>query len=79
MTDAEFASELRKWWSFDDHERHTHSWHDREDFIEKRLPALLASVRENVLRPVAVAINPHANAAAPGFAIEFSSTTSNKY
>lgn len=36
-----FAEELRKWWSFDDRQHHTHSWHTREDFIEKKLPELL--------------------------------------
>lgn len=47
MTDAQtrlFAEELRKWWSFNDHQIHTHSWHTREDFIEKRLPELLRRV-----------------------------------
>lgn len=45
MTDEvqEFANELRKWWSFDDHQQHTHSWHSREDFIERVLPKLLAN------------------------------------
>lgn len=38
---ASFAVELRKWWSFDDGQMHTHSWHSREDFIEKKLPELL--------------------------------------
>lgn len=42
-----FADELRKWWSFDDRQRHTHSWHSREDFIEKKLPALLSSNRDD--------------------------------
>ena len=37
-----FAAELRKWWRFDQQQAHTHSWHDREDFIEKVLPQLLA-------------------------------------
>ena len=47
MTDREderlhrFANELRKWWSFNDQQRHTHSWHDRENFIERELPKLL--------------------------------------
>lgn len=36
-----FAEELRKWWSFDDRQQHTHSWHSREDFIAKKLPELL--------------------------------------
>lgn len=43
--EMEFADELRKWWSFDDGQMHTHSWHSREDFIAKRLPELLAAVR----------------------------------
>lgn len=37
-----FAWELRKWWSFDDRQQHTHSWHSREDFIERRLPEILS-------------------------------------
>ena len=45
MTPADtFAIELRKWWSFDDRQFHTHSWHSREDFIKDRLPAMLASI-----------------------------------
>jgi hypothetical protein len=36
-----FAAELRKWWSFDDRQHHTHSWHSREDFIATKLPELL--------------------------------------
>lgn len=47
MTDEQatraFAEELRKWWRFDDRQQHTHSWHDREDFIEKKLPELLSA------------------------------------
>ena len=42
-----FAAELRKWWSFSDRQIHTHSWHDREDFIEKKLPELLATVTDS--------------------------------
>lgn len=38
-----FAETLREWWSFDDGQRHTHSWHSREDFIENELPKLLAT------------------------------------
>lgn len=41
-----FASELRKWWSFDGGQMHTHSWHSREDFIEKKLPELLRRYAE---------------------------------
>lgn len=37
------AAELRCWWSFDERQQHTHSWHTREDFIERRLPELLAA------------------------------------
>jgi hypothetical protein len=47
-TDAElaaFADELRKWWSFDDRQFHTHSWHTREDFTKEKLPELLAAQR----------------------------------
>lgn len=39
----QFADELRKWWSFDDGQVHMHTWHDREDFIAKKLPELLAA------------------------------------
>lgn len=39
-----FANELRKWWSFDDGQMHTHSWHDRENFIKRRLPEMVAGV-----------------------------------
>jgi hypothetical protein len=39
-----FAEELRKWWRFDDRQQHTHSWHDREDFIERKLPELIARI-----------------------------------
>ena len=44
MDAKSFAAELRKWWSFDDRQMHTHSWHSREDFIERKLPELLAMV-----------------------------------
>lgn len=47
---ALFAAELRKWWSFDDGQVHTHSWHTREDFIEKELPALLAAYESGRLQ-----------------------------
>ena len=45
---AAFAAELRKWWSFDDHQFHTHTWHTREDFIKDELPKLLAAQRLEV-------------------------------
>jgi hypothetical protein len=38
-----FAEELRKWWSFDDRQIHTHTWHSREDFIVEVLPGLFAT------------------------------------
>lgn len=41
MSYASFATELRKWWSFDDGQMHTHSWHSREDFIEGRMRELI--------------------------------------
>jgi len=46
VTHDQFAQELRKWWSFDDRQRHTNSWHTREDFIEKKLPKLLHEVSQ---------------------------------
>lgn len=49
MTHEEFADELRKWWSFDDRQQHTHSWHSREDFIEKALPKLLARYSQDAI------------------------------
>jgi len=38
-----FAKTLRQWWSFDDRQFHTHSWHSRETFIEQVLPELIQS------------------------------------
>ena len=35
---------IRKWWSFDSNQQHTHSWHDREDFILNALPDLVDAV-----------------------------------
>lgn len=32
---------LRQHWSFSGSQQHTHSYHDREDFIERELPKLL--------------------------------------
>lgn len=49
MTHEEFVNELRKWWSFDDRQQHTHSWHSREDFIENVLPKLLARYSQEVI------------------------------
>jgi hypothetical protein len=58
MTDKDFAEELRKWWSFSDSQVHTHSWHSREDFIEKKLPSLL-----NKIRHATITAREHASAA----------------
>ncbi len=50
------AAELRLHWSFDDAQRHTHTWHDREDFIAKVLPALLPPAPDaGLLREAALA------------------------
>lgn len=46
----QFADELRKWWSFDDRQCHTHNWHSREDFIADRLPALLAGSAHEITK-----------------------------
>lgn len=45
-----FAEVLREWWSFSDQQQHTHSWHTREDFIERELPKLLKSHRAEQVR-----------------------------
>lgn len=57
MTNLEFADELRKWWSFDDRQHHTHSWHSREDFIAEKLPELLKRVRHPLLMANPAMIN----------------------
>lgn len=36
-----FRKQIREWWSFNSAQRHTHSWHTREDFL-KRLPEILS-------------------------------------
>lgn len=38
---VELGTDLRKWWNFNDAQQHRHSWHDREDFIDKVLPKIL--------------------------------------
>lgn len=38
-------NEIRDWWGFDNQQQHTHSWHEREDFIvrwDDRVKAALA-------------------------------------
>lgn len=37
---SKLSAALREWWSFNEQQQHTHSWHTREDFIEK-LPAII--------------------------------------
>lgn len=44
QSSREIAEAIRRAWSFDDGQRHTHSWHDREDFLDKKLPGLLDSL-----------------------------------
>ena len=34
---ARIRGEIRKWWTFNEYQEHTHSWHTREDFIEQKL------------------------------------------
>jgi len=41
MSYASFAEELRKWWSFNSMQVHTHTWHDRENFIEEKMRELI--------------------------------------
>lgn len=31
---TELPDKLREWWSFDSGQQHTHTWHDREEFVE---------------------------------------------
>jgi hypothetical protein len=31
----ELLTELDQWWSFDNAQQHTHSWHDKQDFLER--------------------------------------------
>jgi hypothetical protein len=47
---------LRAHWSFNDSQRHTHSWHDREDFIRDVLPVLLRAVRAKACERCAVLV-----------------------
>lgn len=37
------ARELDKWWGFDHHQVHSHTWHDKQDFLEM----LRAAASEN--------------------------------
>lgn len=41
---------LKQWWSFDDRQRHTHSWHTRTDFIYTELPKLVAPFEAEIER-----------------------------
>jgi hypothetical protein len=31
----ELLTELDQWWRFDNAQQHTHSWHDKQDFLER--------------------------------------------
>lgn len=54
---TQFAAELRKWWKFDSHQRHIGGWHEREAFIEQKLPELLrADNNENVAAEIGKAL-----------------------
>lgn len=33
--EAELLKELDAYWSFDNGQYHTHSWHDKQDFLQK--------------------------------------------
>lgn len=37
---AEFLTDLDWCWSFDNSQQHTHSWHDKQDFMERARKAL---------------------------------------
>lgn len=37
-----FADELRNWWRFSEGQQPNSGYHDREDFIDKKLPELLS-------------------------------------
>ena len=41
---------LKQWWSFDDRQRHTHSWHTRTDFIYTELPKIVAPFEAEIER-----------------------------
>lgn len=40
----QIGEEIRKWWRFSDTQQPTSSWHDREDFIAKKLPEMLRAL-----------------------------------
>lgn len=44
MLKNELAEELRRWWRFSDFQQPQSSWHEREDFIEKKLPEWIARI-----------------------------------
>ena len=40
----QFRERLLKFWTFDENQRHTHSWHTRTDFAFKELPILIETI-----------------------------------
>ena len=46
MTNASIINVIRNYWRFDHGQQHTHTWHDREDFIRDHLVPLAARIRE---------------------------------
>lgn len=43
----EYRRQVRDWWKFDSQQVHTHSWHDREEFIKRWGAALDAASKIN--------------------------------
>ena len=46
MTNASIINVIRNYWRFDHGQQHTHTWHDREDFIRDHLVPLAARIAE---------------------------------
>ena len=46
MTNESIINVIRNYWRFDHGQHHTHTWHDREDFIRHHLVPLAARIEE---------------------------------
>ena len=46
MTNESIINVIRNYWRFDHGQQHTHTWHDREDFIRHHLVPLAARIEE---------------------------------
>jgi len=46
VTNASIINVIRNYWRFDHGQQHTHTWHDREDFIRDHLVPLAARIAE---------------------------------